>query len=53
MMKSWCEAGATLRDVGRVERPERSAGQGGGVGQAYDGWQVVFQFGFQQWVEAV
>jgi hypothetical protein len=26
-----------------------SAGQGGGVDQAYDGWRVEFQ----QWVEAV
>jgi hypothetical protein len=30
-----------------------SAGQGGGVDQAYDGWRVVSQFEFQQWVEAV
>jgi hypothetical protein len=28
-----------------------SAGQGGGVDQAYDGWRVVSQFEFQQWVE--
>ena len=26
---------------------------GGGVDQAYDGWRVVSQFEFQQWVEAV
>ena len=26
-----------------------SAGQGGGVDQAYDGWRVVSQFEFQQW----
>ena len=30
-----------------------SAGQGGGVDQAYDGWRVVSQFEFPQWVEAV
>jgi hypothetical protein len=29
-----------------------SAGQGGGVDQAYDGWRVVSQFEFQQWVES-
>jgi hypothetical protein len=29
-----------------------SAGQGGGVDQAYDGWWVVSQFGFQQPGEA-
>ncbi|MFZ3326764.1 MAG: hypothetical protein WA231_13110, partial [Methylocella sp.] len=27
-----------------------SAGQGAGVDQAYDGWRVVSQFEFQQWV---
>jgi hypothetical protein len=27
-----------------------SAGQGRGVGQAYDGWWVVSQSEFQQWV---
>jgi hypothetical protein len=27
-----------------------SAGQGGGVDQAYDGWRVASQFEFQQWV---
>jgi hypothetical protein len=26
-----------------------SAGQGGGVDQAYDGWRVVSPFEFQQW----
>ena len=26
-----------------------SAGQGGGVDQAYDEWRVVSQFEFQQW----
>ena len=26
-----------------------SAGHGGGLGQAYDGWRVVSQFEFQQW----
>jgi hypothetical protein len=29
-----------------------SAGQGGGVDQAYDGWRVVSRFEFQQWVES-
>jgi hypothetical protein len=29
-----------------------SAGQGGGVGQAYDRWRVVSQLEFQQWVES-
>ena len=28
------------------------AGQGGGMEQAYDGWRVVSQFEFQQWVES-
>ena len=27
-----------------------SAGQGGGMEQAYAGWRVVSQFEFQQWV---
>jgi hypothetical protein len=26
---------------------------GGGVDQAYDGWRVVSQFEFQQWVDTV
>jgi hypothetical protein len=30
-----------------------SAGQGGGMEQAYDGWRVVSQFEFQQWVDTV
>jgi hypothetical protein len=29
-----------------------SAGQGGGVDQAYDGWREVSQFEFQQWGES-
>jgi hypothetical protein len=37
----------------RVAAGAVSAGQGGGMEQAYDGWRVVSQFEFQQWVEAV
>jgi hypothetical protein len=49
MMKSWCQAGATLRDAGRLER-ERGARRRGG---SDDGWRVVSQFESQQWVDTV
>ena len=45
------DSGVTIRILNA--RLAAGAVSGGGVDQAYDGWRVVSQFEFQQWVEAV
>jgi hypothetical protein len=48
-------SGVTIRIRYRILNARLAAGamSGGGVDQAYDGWRVVSQFEFQQWVETV
>jgi hypothetical protein len=41
------------REFPRLAAGAVNEGQGGGVDQAYDGWRVVSQFEFQQWVDTV
>jgi hypothetical protein len=45
-------SGVTIRIRYRILNARLAAGavSGGGVDQAYDGWRVVSQFEFQQWV---
>ena len=42
----------TIRILDRILNVRLAAGvvSGGGVDQAYDGWRVVSEFEFQQWV---
>jgi hypothetical protein len=44
----------TIRIRYRILNARLSAGavSGGGVDQAYDGWRVVSEVEFQQWVES-
>jgi hypothetical protein len=48
-------SGVTIRIRYRILNARLAAGavSSGGVDQACDGWRVVSQFEFQQWVEAV
>jgi hypothetical protein len=47
-------SGVTIGIRYRILNARLAAGavSGGGVDQAYDGWRVVSQFEFQQWVES-
>src|SRR4029077_18737600 len=48
------DSGITIRIRYRILNARLAAGavSGGGVDQADDGWRVVSQFEFQQWVES-